>query len=91
MVAKIGYGKLRLQKDGINEFTINKQAEIIDFLTKVSPHLILKQKQAKLMLEILAIKADVTSEQDFVKLLERIDSFRELNYSKNRKTLTLTP
>ena len=91
MVANIGYGKIRLRKDGIYEFTINKQAEIIDFLTKIMPHLILKQKQAKLMLEILTEKVNVSSEQDFVKLLDKIDHFRELNYSKKRKKRTLTP
>lgn len=91
MVAKIGYGRIRLRKDGIYEFTINKQDEIKDFLKKVIPYLILKQEQAKLILEILASKADISSEEDFAKLLERIDYFRELNYSKNRKTRTLTP
>lgn len=91
MVAKIGYGRIRLRNDGIYEFTINKQDEIKDFLKKVIPYLILKQEQAKLILDILASKADISSEEDFAKLLERIDYFRELNYSKNRKTRTLTP
>ncbi len=91
MVSKIGYGRLRLRKDGIHEFTINKQVEIKDFLEKISPYLILKQEQAQLMLEILDLKANVSSEEDFAKLLELIDSFRELNYSKKRKARILTP
>ena len=91
MVSKIGYGKLRLRRDGIHEFTINKQEEIKDFLEKVSPYLILKQKQARLMIEILSFKASISSKEDFAKLLKLIDSFRELNYSKKRKVRTLTP
>jgi hypothetical protein len=91
MVAMIGYGTVRLRKDGIYEFTISKQSEIHDFLTRISPHLILKKEQANLMLKILALKAKVSSKEDFVILLEMIDSFRELNYSKKRKTRTLTP
>ena len=82
---KIGYGRLRLRKDGIYEFTISKQDEIIDFITKVSPYIELKQQQAKLILEILKLKKEVQNEQDFKQLLNRIDTFRDLNYSKKRK------
>ena len=85
MCEEVGYGKIRLRKDGIYEFTISKQDEIIDFLAKVSPYLKLKQKQAKLMLEILQSKREVKTDSDFKKLLEKIDKFRDLNYSKNRK------
>lgn len=85
MVEKVGYGKLRLRKDGIYEFTINKQAEIIDFLQNVSPYLLLKQRQAVLMIDILESKQAVATEKDFAELLDKIDQFRELNYSKKRK------
>ncbi|MCB9812545.1 hypothetical protein H6778_02715 [Candidatus Nomurabacteria bacterium] len=85
MVGQIGYGKTRLRKDGIYEFTISKQDDIVDFLAKVSPYLLLKQEQAKLMLEILSLKKGISSEKDFKQLLNRIDTFRELNYSKKRK------
>jgi len=91
MVAKIGYGKLRLRKDGIYEFTINKQSEIRNFLLKVSPYLLLKQQQAKLMVEILDTKSIIKDQSDFAELLLKIDQFRELNYSKKRKIRTLTP
>ncbi|MEX0931070.1 MAG: LAGLIDADG family homing endonuclease [Candidatus Paceibacterota bacterium] len=82
---KVGYGSIRLRKDGIYEFTISKREEIIDFLEKISPYLELKQRQAKLMLEILERKKAVTDKQDFRELLKRIDTFRDLNYSKKRK------
>ena len=88
---KIGFGRLRLRKDGIYEFTISKQDEIKDFLEKVGPYLKLKQEQSKLMLEILDLKKQVETDKDFEKLLNRIDIFRDLNYSKKRKKRTLTP
>ena len=91
VMQKIGYGKIRLRKDGINEFTINKQAEIKDFLKRVSPYLILKQQQALLMIDILELKQSVKNQQDFEALLQKIDEFRELNYSKKRLIRTLTP
>jgi hypothetical protein len=88
---KIGYGKIRLRKDGIYEFTISKQDEIVDFLKKITPYLFLKRKQSELLLEILTKKQKVLSKEDFNELLKRIDSFRELNYSKKRKTRVMTP
>jgi LAGLIDADG endonuclease len=91
MISEIGYGKIRLRKDGIYEFTINRQSDIIDFLRKIKPYLILKKTQAELMLEILELKKNVLNKEDFSLLLEKIDSFRELNYSKKRKKRTLTP
>lgn len=82
---KIGYGTLRLRKDGIYEFTISRQQAIKDFLKEVSPYLELKQRQAALLLEILEGKEKVKTSQEFKRLLKRIDTFRDLNYSKKRK------
>lgn len=87
----IGYGQIRLRKDGIYEFSITKQNEIKNFLQEVSPHLKLKQQQAKLIIEVLEQKTKVQSDSDFATLLELIDSFRELSYSKKRKVRMMTP
>ncbi len=88
---KIGYGTIRLRKDGIFKFTISRQDEIVDFLKKVSSYLQLKQKQSKLFLEILILKQKIKNKNDFNELLRRIDLFRELNYSKKRKTRIMIP
>ena len=88
---RITYGTLRVRKDNIFEYTISKQGEIKNFLRSVLPHLVLKQEQAQLMLKILDYKEKVQDADDFSELLRLIDSFRELNYSKNRKVRTLTP
>ena len=85
---RIGHGSLRLRKDGIHEYTIQRKTEILSFLKDVEPYLVLKQKQAKLLREILVLKENVATQKDFEFLLKKVDSFRELNYSKKRNKLT---
>lgn len=87
----IGFGNLRTRKDGIVEYVIGRQNSICNFLDAVEPYLILKRDQAKLMRKILLKKSRVKNKEDFRQLTELIDSFRTLNYSKNRKRRTLTP
>ncbi len=87
----INCGYMRERKDGILEYTINRKNEIVNFLNLVSPYLILKKKQAKLMVKILNKKEKVKSKNDFQKLMELTEQFRILNYSKKRKRHNLTP
>jgi hypothetical protein len=87
----IGLGILRERKDGILEYSINRAENLKLFLESVSPFLILKRKQAELMLKILAKKEKVKNHKDFEKLAQLVDNYRELNYSKKRKIRTLTP
>ncbi len=87
----VGLGILRERKDGILEYSINRVDNLKLFLESVKPFLILKKKQAELMLEILVKKEKVKNQKDFNELAQLVDSFRELNYSKKRKIRTLTP
>ncbi len=87
----IGLGHIRERKDGILEYTINRIDDIKEFLLLVQPFVLLKRKQIELTLKIIEEKRKVENENDFKILLELIDSFRELNYSKKRKKRTLTP
>ncbi len=87
----IGLGILRERKDGILEYSINRAENLKLFLESVRPFLILKRKQAELMLKILAKKEKVKNHKDFEKLAQLVDTYRELNYSKKRKIRTLTP
>lgn len=87
----IDCGKLRKRKDGILEYTINKIDCIKSFLKSVYPFVILKKRQAELMLKIIEQKDKVENKNDFESLLKLIDSYRDLNYSKKRKKRTLTP
>jgi intein-encoded DNA endonuclease-like protein len=91
VMAQIEYGRLRVRNDGMYEYTIGKHEELKDFLLKIKPFLHLKKKQADLMLEILELKTQVASAKDFECLLERIEEFRTLNYSKKRIKRTVTP
>ena len=87
----IGCGYMRERKDGILEYVINKKDEIINFLYVIKPYLILKRRQADLMVEILKVKTKVKDQKSFNELAQLIDKFRELNYSKKRKRHNLTP
>jgi len=87
----INLGYLRERNDGILEYIIGRVDEIEEFLKMVSPFVILKQRQIDLMFEILRLKRLVKTKKDFAKLLEEVDRFRSLNYSKKRKKRILTP
>ena len=87
----IGLGYLRERNDGILEYTINKQDAIRTFLEMVRPYVVMKVRQTKLMLRILEKKSKVRSKKDFKELMDLIDRFRDLNYSKRRKKHILTP
>lgn len=85
------FGYLRKRKDGILEYTIGRTEDIIELLIMIKPYLILKKRQANLMLEILKKKKSVKNKADFQGLMDLIDKFRDLNYSKKRKRHKLTP
>ena len=87
----IGLGYLRVRKDGILEYIIGKTGGLREFLEMIKPFVILKKKQVALMTEILDKKEKVENRNDFRKLIDLIDRFRELNYSKKRKKRVLTP
>ena len=82
---------MRERKDGILEYTVNKIAEIRELLEAIYPYTILKKRQIELMLKILEAKESIKTESDFRILLELVDSYRELNYSKRRLNRVLTP
>lgn len=84
-------GYLRRRKDGILEYTIGREKEIINLIKLIKPYLILKKQQANLMLQILKFKKIVKNSNDFIKLIDLIDKFGELNYSKKRIKHKLTP
>src|SRR3989338_3619781 len=55
----IGCGYMRERKDGILEYVINKKDEIINFLSVIKPYLVLKKRQADLMIRIIKAKEKV--------------------------------
>ncbi len=87
----IGFGTMRTRKDGILEYIIGKHDEILKFLEIIDPYVILKKEQVVLMRKILDMKKKVETKDDFLTMLNMIDAYRELNYSKKRKVRTLIP
>ena len=87
----IGFGHIRVRKDGILEYIIGTQEGIEKFIKMVDQYVIMKKPQIQLLKKIIVLKNQVNSQKDFKELAKLIDSFRELNYSKKRKVRTLTP
>ena len=87
----INLGYMRVRKDGILEYIIGRQENIIKFVNLVEPFVILKKLQIVLLKKIIIAKSKVENKKDFKALAKLVDTFRELNYSKNRKVRTLTP
>ena len=87
----IQLGYVRKRKDGILEYIISRQKSIIEFLCWIKPYVIIKKQQVALMEEILKKKETINDSKDFSELMQLIDKFRELNYSKKRKRHILTP
>ena len=81
-------GKMRERNDGILEYVINRKNSILKLIENIKPFLILKKKQAFLLIKILKNKEKVKSKKDFENLLKLIDGFRELNYSKKAHIIT---
>jgi len=84
---KIGHERLR--KDGIAEYIISRQEEIIYFLNLIESYVIMKKKQVLLLKKIISFKKKISNKKDFEKLIKLIDKFRNLNYSKKRKTRSI--
>ena len=88
---ELDYGYMRERKDGILEYTIARKNNIKSLIKKIKPYLILKKRQADLILKILDRKEKIKSINDFKELMNLVDRFRNLNYSTNRKKHKLTP
>lgn len=87
----IKFGHKRLRKDGIIEYIISKQEEIVQFIDLIEPYIVMKKAQLKLLKRIIFLRKKANCKKDFIKLMDLVDNFRELNYSKKRKKRTLTP
>jgi len=87
----IGLGYLRVRKDGILEYIIGKTDALRKFLKMVKPFIILKKEQVNLMMQILDMKDKTKNREDFNRIANLIERFRNLNYSKKRKRHILTP
>jgi hypothetical protein len=89
--AMLDCGYLRRRNDGILEYTIGRKEEILALIQKIKPYLVLKRRQADLLEKIFKYKSLVKNAQDFSKLMDLINQFGDINYSKKRVKHKLTP
>ena len=80
----VGGGYVRLRNDGIAEYIIGDTETMRDLIKKIEPYLVLKKRQARLLIEILDCKRGVKNEDDFLRMAQLIDQYKDLNYSKKR-------
>ncbi len=84
-------GYLRRRKDGILKYTIGRRNEILVLIKNIKLYLILKKKQANLLEDIFRKKDTVENSKDFIQLMDLVNKFAEINYSKKRIKHKLTP
>ena len=80
----VGGGYVRLRNDGIAEYIIGDTETMRNLIKKIEPYLVLKKRQARLLIEILSCKENVKNEHDFLRMAQLIDQYKDLNYSKKR-------
>ena len=83
--AMLQLGYIRERNDRILELTINKIAEVKEFIAITKPFSLFKRKQLELMEQIIEAKKNIKNECDFQAMLKLVDIYRILNYSKKRK------
>jgi hypothetical protein len=82
---EIGLGTVRDRNDGVSELNIVGREQVLPFLKQLEPYLRLKQKQAKLVMEICEKLPLVdNSPVKFLELCELSDQVAKLNDSKKR-------
>ena len=77
-------GSLRQKKDDVMEYVITADDPVKNLLLQIKDDLILKKRQAHLILEILEKKKTIQSKSDFLALCQLTDQVALLNYSKKR-------
>ena len=80
----LGYGLLRIRKDGISELIISGAGPVEQVLLHLKDFLILKKGNANLILEIIERKKKINSKDDFIEICKLVDQLAKLNCSKKR-------
>ena len=81
---QIGYGTVRKRPDGVSEYALVGSSQVKNLLIVLLPYLQLKQRQAKLVIQIIDTLSKSQDPQAFVKLCEMVDTIADLNDSKKR-------
>ena len=78
------YGSIRIRKDKVSEFVITGVGPVKEILSQLKDSLILKKKNASLILKIIEKKRKISSKAEFIEVCKLVDKVAELNYSRNR-------
>ena len=77
-------GSIRERSDNMTEYIITANDPVKNLLLQIRDDLVLKKRQANLILEILEQKKHIQSKTDFIEVCRLTDKVAELNYSKKR-------
>ena len=77
-------GSIRTKTDGVAEYVITSADSVRNLLLQLKDCLVLKKRQANLVLEILEKKKHLQSKSDFLEVCRLTDKVALLNYSKKR-------
>ena len=77
-------GSIRTKTDDVVEYVITATDPVRNLLLQLKDCLVLKKRQANLVLEILEKKKKIQSKSDFLEVCQLTDKVAMLNYSKKR-------
>ena len=81
---KLKCGSRRTKGDDVVEYVITAADPVRNLLLQLKDSLVLKKRQANLVLEILEKKKKMKSKSDFLEVCRLTDKVAMLNYSKKR-------
>ena len=81
---KLKCGSIRQKSDDVVEYVITAADPVKNLLLQIKDCLVLKKRQANLILEILEKKKTIKSKSDFLEVCQLTDKVAMLNYSKKR-------
>lgn len=82
--SKLNYGYIRQRHDGMTEYTIVGLREVGQVLAILYPHLRLKKKLAKMVMQLITMHPARMTPQQLIKLSYVVDATAKFNYSKKR-------
>lgn len=88
LLKKVGCGIVRDRKDGCWEYAISQNNEVKSLLEALAPHLVVKNKQARLALRVIGSLSKNQSIESFLNSVELVEQVAALNDSTNR-TITI--
>lgn len=82
-------GTLRKRPDGVSELTLVGVQTVQPFLLTLRKHLLIKRRQARLVLEICNRLSKNQTPHDFLQVCEKVDLIENLNDSEKRSIRAL--